>query len=490
MIFECPIRNNAVSYPDRTFLIDSRRSWNWLEFDRLLCELSVTLNQRGIKDGDRFAIIAENSVEYAALLFAAYRIGAVAVPLNLRRSRTDWDSIIGQANCRLIVYSETYAEYAQSCGIKSIDISEIETGSNERAESETITIEQNNEHLVISTSGSEGKPKGVILTTGNLFCNALGSNENILLQPQDCWLASLPFYHVGGVGILYRAAFAGASVSLIDRFDPVETNRIISDGTVTHISVVSTMLQKLIEIRQNKPFPETLKCILLGGGSLPHQLISDIIEMKAPVLTTYGLTEAASQVTTLSPDDPPEKRSTAGKPLKWSEIQIVDEHGRPLSEGQTGRIAIRGRVVFSGYTGETETRTRKLDDWFVTGDVGLIDSDGYLVVRGRADDMFISGGENVFPADIERVALQFSAVSDAAVISVDDATWGRRPVLFVCGMDKRGINMKELRAHLEINLSRILLPDMIIEIEQIPRTSIDKPDKTGLLDIYRAIERD
>ncbi len=464
------------------------QKWSWADFDRLVQSTCRYFKQHGLRSGSKFAVLSENTVQLAALFFAAYRTDVVVVPLNLRRPKSEWIAVVEQTGCRLTAHSAKYADDAVSLKLGCLDLSEIRSESETNTES--VKIDTDTEHSIFSTSGSEGAPKGVVLTTGNHFYSALGSNENILLEPGDCWLTSLPFYHVGGVAILFRTALSGASAYIIERFDAGGVNRLIDIGTVTHLSVVSTMLVQLLDSRGERPFPGSLKCILLGGGPARADLLSRIRDDKLPVITTYGFTEAASQVTTLSADDPVEKLTTAGRPLKYREVRIIGEGNGPCDPGMAGRIAVRGEVLFRGYAEGTKTRTRSPEEWFTSNDIGYLDEDGCLVVKGRSDDMFVSGGENVFPADIETEALRFAGVSDAAVISVEDETWGRRPVLFVCSEAGGEIKIKALRSHLEINLSRILLPDTIIELENIPRTSIDKVDKSRLLEIYRQVAGD
>lgn len=485
MTFECPVRKRAIESPSGTCLMHNNQTWNWEEFDKLIQGTCRRFEQHGLNAGDTVAVLSENSVQFAALFFAAYRSGVVIVPLNLRRPKSEWRAAIEQTECRVVAHSQRFAEYAADLDIDCMDLSQI--CPDPEASSEPVRIDSDTEHSVFTTSGSEGAPKGVVLTVGNHIYNALGSNDNIELRADDCWLASLPFYHVGGAAILFRTALSGASAYITERFKADVVNRLIDGGTVTHLSVVSTMLKQILDSRGDRPLPESLKSILLGGGPVSSELLSRIRDQKLPVLTTYGFTEAASQVTTLSPDDPVDKLTTAGRPLKYRELQILGEDDQPCSSGGLGRIAVRGEVLFRGYADGTKIRTRSPGEWFITNDIGYLDEDGYLVVKGRSDDMFVSGGENVFPTDIEAEALRFAGVSEAAVISIEDDTWGKRPVLFVCSSGGAGIRMKALRSHLEINLSRILLPDTIIELESIPRQSIDKVDKSRLLEIYRQV---
>jgi O-succinylbenzoic acid--CoA ligase len=203
-----------------------------------------------------------------------------------------------------------------------------------------------------------------------------------------------------------------------------------------------------------------------------------------PVLLTYGMTETASQIATQSPGEMCSSANSVGRPLCYAGIKIVGPDGGAVPPDHEGRIAVRGETLFDGYIGVDNTATFDSDRWFLTGDTGAIDTQGCLYIIGRIDDMFISGGENIHPSTIEKVALRFTGVAEACVVPVEDARWGARPVLFVVGTTKSGINIRELRAYLEIDLSIVLLPDTIIELESLPRLSLEKIDKEALKQLY------
>jgi O-succinylbenzoic acid--CoA ligase len=334
------------------------------------------------------------------------------------------------------------------------------------------------------TSGTGGAPKGVVLTYGNHDYNALASNQNIQLQADDCWLAVLPFYHVGGYAILFRTALAGCSAYIMSRFDIHRVNALIDDGMITHLSLVPTMLESLLDERGGREMPASLKAILIGGAPAARSLIDRARSL--PVMRTYGMTETSSQLCTTPPNASFEKMQTSGKPLKYSEVAILDDGGSPVGEKQTGEIAVRGGILFKGYVGEKVGSSLDSSGWFRTGDVGHIDEDGYLCVSGRIDDMFISGGENIHLSEIENAALGFSGVSECAAIAIDDSEWGKRPVLFVRWSDESVGDIDSLRDHLKCQLPRFAVPKAIVEIDELPRRSIDKIDNEKLREIYLA----
>jgi O-succinylbenzoic acid--CoA ligase len=485
MKITCLIRNAALKWPDAVALHDGDRSISYIELERLIVGQARRLKRLGIQPGDRVGILARNSVEYAALIFAASRLGASAVLLNLRHSPREWKNMLAESQANLLLVDAEHHSILDTPTIPVWVIDDDHPDSISRivpiddAIPKDIDTEQ--EATVVFTSGSSGKPKGVLLTYVNHYFNALGSNQNIRLQSGDCWLLSLPLYHVGGISILFRSALAGSSIYITRRFDPAAVNALIDSGAITHLSLVPTMLIALLQHRDYRPLPATLKAILLGGAPVPMSLIERARELKLPLLTSYGLTETGSQVCTLSPQDSPEKLNTSGRPLKYRELRIVDANDLQVAADTVGEIAVQGEVLFKGYLGG---ETLDADSWFHTGDMGSLDTDGYLIVCGRKDDMLISGGENIFPREIEAEVEIFPGVADCAVIGVPDTKWGERPVLFVATTAPANFDVSALKQHLHERLARIKVPDTIIVTEQLPRIGIGKVDKARLMELY------
>jgi len=271
---------------------------------------------------------------------------------------------------------------------------------------------------IMFTSGSSAQPKAVLHSFGNHYHNALGSNKNIPVVPGDRWLVSLPLYHVGGLAILFRCWLGGATAVLADPGGDIVNHMHRHD--ITHISLVPTQLGRLLRVMESKgkSFPR-LKCLLLGGGPTSKRLIKEALEAGLPIYRSYGLTEMASQVSTSTRPD-----GTRRKILDHREAKISDE----------GEILVRGETRFLGYY-ESNKLIEPFDSqgWFATGDAGEIDSDGGLRVTGRTDNMFISGGENIHPEQIEIALRELSEIDDAVVIPTNDPEFGQRPLAFICG---------------------------------------------------------
>lgn len=480
---DCPVSKHARMRPDDIALTDGGVCLSYGELDQNIETLANAIREHGINPGDRLAVLGKNSISYAVLILACYRHGICAVPLNTRMNSNWWKESIEASDCRLLFVDDAYMRFSEELSIPSINILSIHSMVQIAVPDQSARIKLDRISSVVFTSGSTGAPRGVELTARNHYYNALASNENIELSPSDCWLAALPFYHVGGMAILFRSALAGSSVHIMADFDARDVNMLIDNGAISHISVVPAMLDSILEARQDRDIPPTMKAILLGGAPASRRLIKKAYALKAPLFTTYGMTEAASQICTTSQGDSGDKLLTSGKPLDHCQIRIVSPNGNSLPCDAEGEIQIRGESLFAGYLNEDPGETFLPDGWFSTGDVGSFDTHGYLHVSGRMDAMFVSGGENIHPSAIERIAADFAGVRECAAIGIDDSTWGARPILFVEPFSD-GLSVAELKTYLEINLSRLMIPKSIIIIESMPRSSLGKIDIARLREIF------
>jgi O-succinylbenzoic acid--CoA ligase len=262
-----------------------------------------------------------------------------------------------------------------------------------------------------------------MLTVGNFWWSAIGSARNLGSMENDRWIACLPLFHIGGLSILTRSVIYGTTAEVHDRFDPEQVNASIDDGA-TMVSAVAVMLERMLETRGDRDFPPSLRTVLVGGGPVADELLERCERRGVPVVQTYGLTETCSQVATLSPGDAPRKRGSAGRPLHPNELRIDATDG-----DNGGEILVRGPVVMAGYADlPDETSKAIVDGWLHTGDYGRVDDEGFLYVLDRRDDLIITGGENVYPAEVEAALLSHPAIEEAAVIGVRDEKWGQRAI--------------------------------------------------------------
>ncbi|MFQ6020380.1 MAG: o-succinylbenzoate--CoA ligase, partial [Dehalococcoidia bacterium] len=404
------------------------------ELDRRVDAVARPLSALGLGSGGRLAVLMGNNVEFVELVHAVARVGATLVPLSARLAAGELRWQLEDAGVGALVYDEpnrAAAEVASGslAGLRALPAGELGAGAPApplSAGGELLRIDLSAVHTIVYTAGTAGRPKGAMLTYGNHFWSAVGSALNLGLHGDDRWLACLPLFHVGGLAILMRSVIYGVPALLHDGFDPLAVNRAIDDEGVTTVSLVSNMLQRLLEARGERPWPPGLRCVLVGGGPVPRPLLEECARRGVPALQTYGMTEAASQVATLAPEDAQRKLGSAGRPLLPTELRIEGEDGGALPPGEPGEIVVRGPVVTPGYFNRPEETRRMLrDGWLHTGDIGYLDREGYLYVLDRRDDLIVSGGENVYPVEVEGTLEAHPAVREAGVVGLADERWGQ-----------------------------------------------------------------
>jgi O-succinylbenzoic acid--CoA ligase len=315
-----------------------------------------------------------------------------------------------------------------------------------------------------------------VLTAGNHWWSATASALNLGLHDDDRWLAVLPLFHVGGLSILLRGAIYGIPVLLHERFDPAAALAALADDRATIASLVAVMLQRMIETGGEAPWPAHFRCALLGGGPAPRPLLEACAARGVPVAQTYGLTETASQVATLAPADALRKLGSAGQPLLPLELRVLTTDGREAEPGEVGEICVRGPMVTSGYHGRPDATAEAIrDGWLHTGDLGALDEEGYLYVADRRSDLIISGGENIYPAEVEAVLMAHPAVSEAGVVGAPEARWGQVPLAFVVLRPEVPVPPEvELIAFCRARLAAYKVPRAIRVVPSLPRTASGK----------------
>ena len=326
---------------------------------------------------------------------------------------------------------------------------------------------------IMYTSGTTGHPKGVIQTYGNHWWSATGSALNLGLHEDDCWLCTVPLFHISGYSILMKSIIYGMKIVLHERFDEGNVLADIRKERVTIMSVVSTTLTRMIEQLQGAGLPDHFRCMLLGGGPAALPLLQKCVEKAIPVFQTYGMTETSSQIVTLSPEDSLRKLGSAGKPLFPSQLKIIHEGKKEAAANEAGEIVVKGPNVTSGYLNRAKETSKDLNEgWLHTGDIGYLDDEGFLFVLDRRSDLIISGGENIYPAEIEGVLTSHPAIRDAGVIGRQDEKWGEVPVAFI--VKKAQVSEAEINAFCLEKLAKYKIPRRIYFIDEIPRNAAKK----------------
>jgi o-succinylbenzoate---CoA ligase len=429
--------------------------------------------------GSVVALLAVNSIDYAIAVHALPRTGLTLLPLNLRLTAAEQRLQLQDAGTALLLFDSDHAARAAELAADGLPTRPLEplcAASDAAQPLSVVPLPADLLQTIIYTSGTTGRPKGALLTRGNHWANAQGSQQRLVQQPDDVWLAVLPFFHVGGMAILLRAAWAGLPVVILPRFDASDVRAAIAAHRVTIVSLVAVMLQRLLDL-DNAPLPPGLRAVLLGGGPAPLLLLERCAARGLSVLQTYGLTESASQAVTLAPADALRKLGSAGLPLPEVELRIGDVE-QPLPPDTVGEILLRGPSISRGYL----HRPPHPAGWLHTGDLGYRDSDGYLYVVDRRGDLIISGGENIYPAEVEAALLAHPAVAEAGVYGVADEDWGAVPHAAV--VLRSPAEADDLLAWLQQRLARYKIPRQLRIVSELPRTASGKLQRFRLPDVH------
>ncbi len=457
------------------------------------------LARLGVRRGDRVAMLLHNCAGATVLVHALLRLEATLVPLNVRLSDDELAWQIRDSAAHMVVVGDrtrarldrfrTTQPALVVVGVDDITAPDLR---DEPGTSLSLVHDPASVLAIIYTSGTTGRPKGAMLTVGNFWWSAIGSALNLGVHADDRWLVCMPLFHVGGLSILLRSAIYGIAAVVHDGFGADAVNRALDDERVTIVSVVTVMLQRMLDAHDDRSYPPSLRCVLLGGGPAPQPLLERCARLGIPVSQTYGLTETTSQIATLAPGDALRKIGAAGRAIYPNELRVVSD-GRDSGTDEPGEIVVRGPVVMAGYNGRSDATTRAIvDGWLHTGDIGSLDSEGYLRVLDRRDDLIITGGENVYPAEVEAVLLAHPWVSEAGVVGVPDATWGQR-ILGLVRLNTTSdveptLAAEELRNHCRTQLAGYKTPsEILVVVDALARTASGKLRRNELREYARSL---
>ncbi|CAI8745442.1 MULTISPECIES: o-succinylbenzoate--CoA ligase [Bacillus] len=453
--------------PERTAIETKEEKITFLELHEKVGSICEHLSYLQIEKGQKVAVLMKNGTQMITVIHALSYIGAVAVLLNTRLSR---EELLWQMDDAEVVCLVTDQEF-ETEQVLVYAFEEVVNGPKKTAVvQEEFSLEES--MTIIYTSGTTGKPKGVILTYGNHWASAVGSSLNLGLRDDDCWLACMPMFHVGGLSLLMKNIMYGMRILLVPKYDPDFIHEAIKTRGITIISVVSKMLMDLLERLGKETYPSSLRCMLLGGGPAPKPLLETCVTKGIPVYQTYGMTETSSQICTLSADYMLTKVGSAGKPLFSCQLRI-EKDGEVVPPNVEGEIVVKGPNVTHGYfKREDATRETIIDGWLHTGDLGYLDEEGFLYVLDRRSDLIISGGENIYPAQIEEVLLANPKVVEAGVVGKADEQWGQVPAAFI--VKAADITEEELIKFCEEKLARYKVPREVHFLLELPRNASKK----------------
>ncbi len=503
------IAHHALVRPDKPAAVDlhTNRSFTYAEMNERTSRLATALREEfSISRGDRVAVLAENNTNFFEMQFACWKLGAIFVPLNWRLTLPELEYIVGDATPDVIIHDDPFLENAT----KIAEICDIrhratwgESGAGEHAATYEDLIAAHapmqgaepcthDEVLtILYTSGTTGNPKGAIITQGMAAWNAINCVEFYGICESMVNLAFLPLFHTGGLNVFANPAFHFGGTNLVmNTFDPAEALRLLSDPEtgITHtIGVPANWLfMSQVPAFKDSSFP-TMVAPAVGGSPTPLPLIEAWAERGMPLQQAYGMTETSPLVLALPADKCTEKIGSAGLPALHNEVRIVTEDGREAEVGENGELWCRGPNITPGYWNHPEATAEAFSDgWLKTGDAARRDEDGFYYIVDRWKDMYISGGENVYPAEVESVIYQLAQIGEVSVIGVPDEKWVEVGRAIVVLKEGETLVDTEIINHCRQNLARYKVPQSVVFIDEIPHNATGKVLKRELRDLYGA----
>ena len=491
LILPIALRGHAQSTPDAPAIVEPGRTWSFASLDAHADALAAGLVAAGVRPGDRVALLVAPSATAIALLVAAGRVGACLAPLGTSLTAPELAAAGVVIGPRLVVHDGAHATLAGSLGVPSVGLEALAGGAAAAAAgaadaapaadvaAPATRLDPNAPAVAILTSGTTGRPKAALLSHASMAASA-GAWSAALPQAAG-WLLCLGLAHVAGLGVAWRAIGAGVPLHLVPAFDAEAVLDSLRRGPVSHVSLVPTQLAHLLDAADRDigdPAHPGLRAVLLGGAPIQPALVTRALAAGWPVVPTYGLTEAGSGVTALATADAAARPASAGRPLPGVQVRIAD----PASDG-TGEIQVRSPAAFSGYLGRPEATTAafEADAWLRTGDAGRLDADGFLHVLDRRDDLLVSGGENVFPAEVEAAIAEHPGIAEAGVAGRPDTTWGAVPIASVVLRAGAPVPTNdELRAFCLARLAPYKVPVAFVVVAALPRTESGKLRRSEL----------
>ena len=457
--------------PRNPVIITNKYTITYSEFQKLILETARSLIESEIKMGDYVSIISDNNKDFVVIIAALWLIDAIPIPINTRLQTFEIEDLMSISGSRKIL---VHKGLANKFKLSQKIIFPLPKSRKNNFSVNSLN-DENKIAVVIFTSGSTGIPKGVMLSFRNIIRSIEIGNKILNQSSDDRWLASLPFYHIGGFSIITRTLLAGASMIIPDSSDVKDFIKSIKKFKPTLASFVGTQLKKLLD-EKITPYSE-IKNILIGGGFVDDVLIDTALNQGWKISKVYGSSEVSSFVAAITSDELIGKIKTSGKAIPPNEVLIVNEKREILPPDSVGEIAVKSDSVFRGYlNNEIETKNKLVEGTYYTGDIGTLDDDGYLFVHARRSDLIVTGGENVNPMEVEKYILQGESIKDCCVIGIEDKTWGQIVAAAIVSTD-RTISEESVKNFLRGKLAGFKIPKRILFVDYLPRTPLGKVEK-------------
>ncbi|PNY18681.1 long-chain-fatty-acid--CoA ligase FadD [Streptococcus parauberis] len=464
--------------------------WTFQQMNQRAINLAYYLQSQGIVPGDRVALFSSNDIAHFDLLFACTKIGAIFVPLNWRLRDTEVEQIVGDSDPKIILYSRIHKTRLSLVDerLLDLDIDSEEYNAIVNPDLNQVIVEQlfpsEDVAVLIYTSGTTGYPKGAMISHKAIITNALTSIPSWHLSDKDRGMTTTPMFHTAGLFCFTIPILVAGGQIVIQRFFYTdETIEIIRDFKPTKAFFVPTMCYMLADsdlfVKENF---KSLEMVISGGAPLSEKVYRLFADLDLPLVNSYGLTEIGPNNFSIYPALQKSKPTSVGKPILFNTIRLVDENGQDVADGEIGELIISNEARFSGYWDKPEETAKTLKDGFVyTGDLARIDTDGDYFIVGRSKDMIITGGENVYPSEVETVLNHFPQVMDSAVFGIPAEQWGESVVAAIILKEGSGDIIEELRTFAREHLAGYKTPKRYYVLEEFPKSPVGKIDKKALL---------
>jgi fatty-acyl-CoA synthase len=474
---------------------DSEESYTYASIHNYANQLLHEWANLNIQEGDRIAVLADHGPFYLVLFSACQRLGAILTPLNFRLSQMEISDLIEDCQPSLLIYSTIYKEKVTFDGIQIpfLTVSELVAYYKKRGPAiyPLITeIKQENPLFLFYTSGTTGKPKGVLYTNKMLFWNSLNTSMQLGITFKDATINTLPPYHTSGWNVFITPLLhKGAHIGMIEKFEPERILYLLEQHKTTLFMALPTMLlimQKTAMFDQVQL--QDLRYIISGGEMVNFELVKHWKTHKnIDIRPGYGLTEAGPSITSLHHEMALLKPNSIGKPNFYLSIKIIAENGQIVTGNNIGELCIQGDIITPGYWNNSVATTDKIKNgWLHTGDLAYCDTEGYLYLKGRKDDMYTSGGENIYPQEVELCIEKQLGIKKALVLPIKDKKWGTCGIAFVTCNDFF-ITTERIREFLKAHLAEYKHPKYIFILDEIPLTSLGKVSRKKLYQYFNSL---
>jgi fatty-acyl-CoA synthase len=500
------IRKWSQIAPKKTAIIDNGREFKYREVNERCNKVSHYLLKKGVGKGDRIAILSYNSHEFIEIYLAAAKIGAIFVPLNWRVAPNEILYILNDCSPKVLFFAGEYLDTVQLLRDNVEDIeSYIAIGQGDSWAERYNQIESypskepdgfvrpsfEDPQIILYTSGTTGTPKGVILSMRKTFFNALNADIFFKLTPNDIFLVSRPLFHSGGLLINSTPAFyKGATVVYKKRFSPPEYLNTIEKYHITHIEPAATFLNFVLkECDLDQHDFSSLKSFFTGGERVAVTLLQEYHRRGLALSQLFGMTET-STLTWLPTEYAYKKAGSVGKPVFHGDVAIINKEGQSISPGEVGEIRVRGPILMSGYWNRPEQTNEVIkNEWFCTGDLATYDEEGFIYMIDRAKDLYISGGENIHPTEIENLLLSNPTIYDVAVYGVPDEKWGEVGKASIILKEGMSVTVEEVMQFLKGKIGKFKIPKYFEFVEELPRTATGKIKRYLLTEAFKKDEK-